>query len=300
MQILETTEQMRAWSFARRAEGRTIGVVPTMGALHEGHASLMRASVAENDVTVLTLFVNPAQFAPHEDFDRYPRTFESDCAMAKAIGVDAVYAPDARTMYPAGYSTYVDVENLKEGLCGGSRPHFFRGVATVVTKLFNATVPDRAYFGQKDGQQAAVIRRMVRDLDFGIEIRVMPIVREADGLAMSSRNAYLSAADRQKALAISRALFAARARMEQGERDARIVIEAVRDGMRDLNIDYVSVVNAETMAPVERIAGTVMLAAAAWLGETRLIDNITVEVTDDVHRNVQEQDSSSHDHAGRS
>lgn len=300
MQILNTAAEMRAWSFARRAEGKSIGLVPTMGALHEGHGRLMGASVVENDVTILTIFVNPAQFAPHEDFDRYPRTFEADCAMAESIGVDAVYAPDARAMYPEGYSTYVDVEHVKEGLCGGSRPHFFRGVATVVTKLFHAALPDRAYFGQKDGQQAAVIAWMTRDLDFGIAIRVMPIVREADGLAMSSRNRYLSAENRVRALAISKSLFAAQEMMEQGETDARKVVEAVRAGLQGLEIDYVSLVDAETMAPVERIAGKVMLAVAAKLGETRLIDNVTFEVPNDVHRDVQEQDSSRHDYAGRS
>ncbi|MEA3365002.1 MAG: pantoate--beta-alanine ligase, partial [Candidatus Hydrogenedentes bacterium] len=191
MKIFDTPEAMRAWSENHRASGRTIGFTPTMGALHAGHKSLMRAAADQNDVSVVSIFVNPTQFAPDEDFDKYPRTFEADCLMASRVGARAIYAPTAPTMYPEGYATYVNVERITERLCGASRPHFFRGVTTVVTKLFNAVRPDRAYFGQKDAQQAAVIRRMVRDLDMGIEVVEMPIVREPDGLALSSRNKYL-------------------------------------------------------------------------------------------------------------
>ena len=198
MKIIVTPDEMRAWSLARRCEGKTIGFVPTMGALHEGHGSLMREAVRRDGVAVLSIFVNPTQFAPSEDLDKYPRTFETDCRMAESIGVEAVYAPVASTMYPDGYSTYVNVEYVTERLCGASRPVFFRGVATVVTKLFCAVLPHRAYFGQKDAQQCAVVTRMARDLDLGVEIVEMPIVREADGLAMSSRNAYLSAAERER------------------------------------------------------------------------------------------------------
>ncbi|HQH54292.1 MAG TPA: pantoate--beta-alanine ligase, partial [Candidatus Hydrogenedentes bacterium] len=196
MNVFHTADAMRAWSEAQRAAGKTIGFTPTMGALHPGHESLMRAAAAQNDVSVLSIYVNPTQFAPHEDFNQYPRTLEADSALAARVGVNAIYAPADRAMYPEGYATYVDIERITQRLCGGSRPHFFRGVATVVTKLFNAVRPHRAYFGQKDAQQAAVIRRMTRDLDMGIEIVEMPIVREPDGLAMSSRNKYLSPGER--------------------------------------------------------------------------------------------------------
>ncbi len=277
MRIIETAEEMRAWSQARRNEGHYIGFVPTMGALHEGHASLMRACVQQNDVSVLSVFVNPTQFAPHEDLDRYPRTFEADCALAADIGIDAVYAPNAKRMYPPGYATYVEVERLTEHLCGVSRPTHFRGVTTVVTKLFNAVCPHRAYFGQKDAQQAAVIRRMTRDLDFGIEIVVLPIVREADGLAMSSRNVYLSPEDRKKALGISRGLFAAKQLFEQGERNPDRLVEAVKENLSDVKVDYVSLVDADEIAPVTEIRGRVLLAVAAYVGQTRLIDNILLD-----------------------
>jgi pantoate--beta-alanine ligase len=245
-----------------------------MGGLHEGHASLMRESVSCNDVSVLSIFVNPAQFAPHEDFDRYPRTFEADLALAEEIGIDAVYAPTSSTMYAQDFASYVTVERVQEGLCGGSRPHFFRGVATVVTKLFNAVLPHRAYFGQKDAQQCAVIKRMVRDLDFGIEIVELPIVRDADGLALSSRNQYLSSAERMKALNLSKALARGVELMERGERDVRRIEEAVRTELAGLDIDYVAVVDADSIEPLAVAQGKVLLAAAAHVGATRLIDNV--------------------------
>ncbi|HNR34595.1 MAG TPA: pantoate--beta-alanine ligase [Candidatus Hydrogenedentes bacterium] len=276
--ILDTPGAMRAWSLAQRAEGKTIGFVPTMGALHEGHASLMRAAARENDRAVLSIFVNPTQFAPHEDFNQYPRTFDADLKLAEETGMDIIYAPRASTMYPEHYSTYVIVEEISEGLCGGSRPHFFRGVATVVTKLFNAVLPHRAYFGQKDAQQCAVIKRMTRNLDMGIEIVEMPIVRDPDGLAMSSRNAYLSPEERQRGLCLSRSLFAARELIQAGERNAKKIINHVRAGMAEVQIDYVELVDANTMKPLEHIEGTMLLAVAAWVGKTRLIDNIKCEV----------------------
>ena len=274
MIVLRDANEMRNWSLARRAEGKRIGVVPTMGALHEGHASLMCAAATHDDVAIATIFVNPAQFAPHEDFDQYPRTWEADVALAEASGVVTIYAPKASLMYPPGYSTYVSVEGVSEGLCSLTRPHFFRGVATVVTKLFTATLPHRAYFGQKDAQQCAVIKRMAADLDLGVEIVEMPIVREPDGLAMSSRNRYLSPEERQRALCISKALFAAEEMLRAGERDAETVVAAVRAGMEALKIDYVELVDAGTMKPVARVAGEVTLAVAAFCGATRLIDNI--------------------------
>ncbi|MCX5758717.1 MAG: pantoate--beta-alanine ligase [Candidatus Hydrogenedentes bacterium] len=278
MTIIDTPEAMRAWSFAQRAAGKTIGFVPTMGALHEGHASLMRAASSGNDLAVLSIFVNPTQFAPHEDFNQYPRTFDADSRIASATGACVIYAPRASTMYPDRYSTYVIVEDVSQGLCGGSRPHFFRRLATVVTKLFNAVLPHRAYFGQKDAQQCAVIKRMTRDLDMGIEIVEMPIVREPDSLAMSSRNAYLSAEERVRGLCLSRSLFAARERIEAGERDAHALVEQVRAGMADVQVDYVELVDGETMQPLERIEGMILLAVAGWAGKTRLIDNIKCEV----------------------
>jgi pantoate--beta-alanine ligase len=274
MMVLDTPEAMRTWSREQRAAGKTIGLVPTMGALHEGHLSLIRASVAECDVTVASIFVNPTQFGPNEDLEAYPRTFDSDKSKCEELGIDAIYAPKPDSMYPQGYATYVEVERVSDHLCGASRPVFFRGVATVVAKLFNVVEPDRAYFGQKDAQQCAVIRRMVHDLDFGIEIVEMPIVREPDGLAMSSRNAYLSDNERSVALNISKALFAAREQLDAGERNAQTIRELITAGLAGLTIDYVEVVDADDIQPVDRIYGPVFIAVGAWLGKTRLIDNI--------------------------
>jgi len=224
---------------------------------------------------VVSIFVNPTQFAPNEDFDQYPRTWDADLAVAEETRMDAVYAPTGQGMYPQGYATYVAVERLTQGLCGTSRPTFFRGVATVVTKLFTAVDPDRAYFGQKDAQQYAVIKRMTRDLDLGIEIVEMPIVREPDGVAMSSRNRYLTPAERQRARCISQALFSARALLEAGERDPQKVIDTVREGMAGVDeIDYIALVDPEEITPLETIAAPLLLAVAARVGTTRLIDNI--------------------------
>jgi len=274
MIVLRTPGEMRHWSLERRREGKTIGFVPTMGALHEGHLSLMREASKRDDAAVASIFVNPTQFGPNEDFSKYPRTFDEDCAKTEACGVAAVYAPAADAMYPPGYATTVSVERLTEGLCGRSRPGHFAGVTTVVMKLFNAVLPHRAYFGQKDAQQCAVIRRMAHDLDTSVEIVEMPIVREPDGLAMSSRNAYLSESDRERALAISQALFGAQSMLEQGERRAENVVRAVRERLDGLDVDYVELVDAEEFAPVDKIRGSVVLAVAARVGTTRLIDNI--------------------------
>jgi pantoate--beta-alanine ligase len=276
MNVFREAGEMRRWSREQRGAGRSIGFVPTMGALHEGHASLIRASVDDNDLTVASIFVNPAQFAPEEDFDEYPRTWDADYARCEELGVNVLYAPAASGMYPAGYATYVEVERLSEPLCGVTRPHFFRGVATVVAKLFLAVEPDRAYFGQKDGQQAAVIRRMVRDLDFGLEVIEQPIVREPDGLAMSSRNQYLTAPERLRALALWRGLSKGREMLAAGERDAAAILDAVYQTLEPEvdRVDYVELVDAEEMTPVARVDRPVMLAVAAYVGETRLIDNI--------------------------
>lgn len=274
MDVLDTARAMQAWTRERRAAGKSIGFVPTMGALHEGHASLIRESVARNDTTVVSIFVNPTQFAPHEDFDRYPRTWETDAALIESLGADAIYAPKPSSMYPEGYATYVTVERLQDRLCGISRPHFFRGVATVVAKLFNAVQPDRAYFGQKDAQQCAVLKRMVRDLDFPIEIVEMPIVREVDGLAMSSRNAYLSLEEREQALSLSRALQRGQAMLEQGERNPTRIVDEVTATLNGIDIDYVSLVDADEIQPVDTVDREIILAVAARVGQTRLIDNI--------------------------
>ncbi|MBI2423324.1 MAG: pantoate--beta-alanine ligase [Candidatus Hydrogenedentes bacterium] len=274
MILIRTKEAMRRWSLAQKGAGKSIGFVPTMGALHEGHASLMRASAAENDVSVVSIFVNPAQFAPHEDFDAYPRTFEDDAVLSEACGMTVIYAPEMASMYPAGYATYVTVEGLSEGLCSRTRPHFFRGVATVVAKLFNTVLPDRAYFGQKDAQQCAIITRMAADLDMGVSIVEMPIVREADGLAMSSRNKYLSAEERGPALSLSRALREAEALLLSGERRVEAIDACIRGHMAPVKIDYVEIVHAETMKPLQVIDGPVLIAVAANMGRARLIDNL--------------------------
>lgn len=274
MEVFRDAAAMRKWSLAQRAAGKTIGFVPTMGALHAGHTSLMDGASADNDISVASIFVNPTQFAPNEDFDAYPRTWDTDCAMAQKHGVQAIYAPTASGMYAGDYSTYVSVEGVSEGLCSGTRPHFFRGVATVCTKLFNAVLPHRAYFGQKDAQQCAVIKRLVRDLDLQIEIVEMPIVREPDGLAMSSRNAYLNAEERQRALCLSRALFETQEKLQQGERNSAIIEDGIRSQLADVDIDYVAVVDAAGMQPVAKVEGPVVVAVAAQVGTTRLIDNI--------------------------
>lgn len=282
MQIIETPTAMRAWSRARRAEGNTIGLVPTMGALHEGHLSLLHAAVAGTDATIASIFVNPAQFGPNEDLDKYPRTWDDDLATCHAAGIQAIYAPRSETLYPSGYTTYVTVDALDKVLCSRSRPQFFRGVATVVTKLFTACEPDRAYFGEKDGQQLAVIRRMTRDLDFGIEIVGLPTVREPDGLAMSSRNRYLTPAQRTRALGLSRGLERAKHLLEAGERSAETILTAVRDELAEVDrIDYIELVDALEMTPLETVAGEVMVAVAAWVGEARLIDNFRHRASQD-------------------
>ena len=274
MIIFDTPESMRDWSLAQRAAGRSVGFVPTMGALHEGHGSLMKIAVERDDITVLSIFVNPTQFTPHEDLDQYPRTLETDLAMAQEIGIDAIYAPKPSTMYPDGYSTYVEVEGLSNGLCSRTRPHFFRGVATVVTKLFCAVMPHNAYFGQKDAQQCAIITRMARDLDLGVNVVECPLIREDDGLAMSSRNRYLNDAERQQGLCLSQSLFTALELLQSGERNVDAIINHVKNGMAQVHIDYIELVDALTMEPVTTIDKPIVLAVAAKIGETRLIDNI--------------------------
>jgi pantoate--beta-alanine ligase len=252
-----------------------------MGALHEGHASLLRAARAETGFVVASIFVNPAQFGPHEDFGCYPRTLEADLDVCSAAGVDLVFAPEAATVYPPGFCTYVEVHGLQDGLCGAARPGHFRGVATVVLKLFNMVQPDIAYFGQKDAQQARIIAQLVRDLDVPVQVRICPIVREADGLALSSRNRYLDPGQRQHARVLSQALAEARARIEAGERDAAVVRRGLGERIGATPgalLDYAVVVDAQSLQPLIRLHGDVLLAVAVKFGTTRLIDNLQILV----------------------
>jgi len=281
MQILRTVVELREWSRAVRrgsdlnAQGCGIGLVPTMGALHAGHASLIRAAASCGQVAV-SIFVNPTQFGPNEDFARYPRSFDADCALAQAAGATVIFAPSVKEIYPDSAATYVEVAGLSERLDGKSRPGHFRGVATVVSKLLIAAEPDRAFFGQKDAAQVSVLRRMVEDLRFATEIVVCPIVREQDGLAMSSRNAYLSSAERAQALALSRGVRRVEALVAQGERRAGVLIEAARTEFAAepaVRIDYVELVDWATLLPVETATPGSLFAVAAFVGATRLIDN---------------------------
>lgn len=279
MQILRTVNEVRQWTRAQRAAGRAIHFVPTMGYFHEGHLSLMRHAQADGGAVVVSIFVNPLQFGAGEDLDRYPRDFERDRQMAESAGVEAIFYPEVSEMYPAGYQTEVRVKELSKPLCGKSRPGHFEGVATVVLKLFNIVSPDRAYFGMKDYQQLRVIQQMVRDLNLPTEIVPCPIVREPDGLAMSSRNVYLSAEERVAATVLYQSLQWAQAQVEAGERNAIRLREGVyqRIAAESLaRIDYVEVVDAETLQPVERIEQPTLIAVAVFFGKARLIDNTVV------------------------
>ena len=263
-----------------RAEGRLSGFVPTMGALHAGHMSLVRAAKAECQPVIASIFVNPTQFGPSEDFQKYPRTFESDRKQLEAAGVDYLFAPEPAEMYPPGFRTWVNVDGLSDRLDGRSRPGHFRGVTTVVLKLFEIVQPQKAFFGRKDAVQARLIRQMNRDLHLDTEIVVCPIVREPDGLAMSSRNAYLNAAERRAATALYRALDGARHSIERGERDALRLTAAMREALRAerlVEIDYVELVDAETLDPVTFLRGGCLAMLAARVGTTRLIDNMLIE-----------------------
>jgi pantoate--beta-alanine ligase len=276
MEILRTVGELRAWTRRERAGGKTIGLVPTMGALHEGHASLIRAAATACGAVAVSIFVNPTQFGPDEDLGRYPRTFDADCALAEAEGAHVVFAPRVEELYPSGAATYVEVAGLSGRLDGASRPGHFRGVATVVSKLFIAGEPDQAFFGQKDAAQVAVVRRMTTDLRLGTEIVLCPIVREADGLAMSSRNIYLSEEERGWALTLSRAVGHAESLFASGERHAAKFIEAARESFAavpEIRVDYVALVDWATLLPVETAAPGSLFAVGAWVGATRLIDN---------------------------
>jgi pantoate--beta-alanine ligase len=279
MLICRTPDEMHAACRELRQAGRTLGLVPTLGALHAGHMSLVQAAKAGCDTVAASIFVNPTQFGPNEDYAAYPRTFDEDCRKLQAAGVDLLFAPSADAMYPPGNTTMVDPGEIGARLDGASRPGHFRGVATIVIRLFNIVEPDRAYFGQKDAAQVAVLRQVTRDLNTPVELIVCPIVREPDGLAMSSRNRYLSSDERSRALILSRALTAASDLARAGETSA----EVLRDGLLaavatepQVRIDYAAVVDPDTLLPVTDISGGALVAIAAWVGTTRLIDNLLV------------------------
>ena len=277
MQLFETIDAARAFSRARRHQGKRVGLVPTMGALHDGHLSLVRAAKSQCDVVAVSIFVNPTQFGPNEDFAKYPCSFERDCALLEKENVDAVFAPSVEEMYPPGTVTHVTVEGLSEKLCGKSRPGHFRGVTTVVAKLFHITEPDVAFFGQKDAAQVAIIRRMVHDLNFPVEIVACPIVRESNGLAMSSRNAYLDSQQRKSALVLYRSLARVREVFDRGERNTAKLITAGKETIAKdtgVRLDYFEVVDPETLDPLARINKPALVAVAAFVGTTRLIDNV--------------------------
>ena len=272
--VKEVREQVKEW----KKQGLSVGFVPTMGYLHEGHKSLMDAARKGNDKVVVSIFVNPMQFGPTEDLATYPRDLDHDAALCESAGVDLIFHPEAEEMYEKDFCSFVDMTGLTEGLCGKTRPIHFRGVCTVVNKLFNIVTPDHAYFGQKDGQQLAVIKRMVRDLNMDIEIVGCPIVREEDGLAKSSRNTYLSSEERKAAQILSKTVALGK-ELAKTEKDANKVVEAMKKNIETeplAKIDYVEAVDALSMAPVEKLEGTCMLAMAVYIGKTRLIDNTLI------------------------
>jgi pantoate--beta-alanine ligase len=276
---LGTISEIRVALDQARGHGATVGLVPTMGALHEGHLSLIRVARAQNDVVVVSIFLNPTQFGSGEDFNRYPRDLERDRVLAAAAGADLVFNPTVDEMYPEAFSTWVEVEGLTAGLCGMSRPGHFRGVCTVVSKLLNICAPDRAYFGEKDAQQLAVVKRMVRDLDVRVDIVSCPTVREPDGLALSSRNTRLTAQERAEAPVLYRALATASELVRSGERDAGALKGSIRSVLAEAHlgrVDYVDIVRADDLTPVAAVSGECLIALALWFGGTRLIDNITV------------------------
>lgn len=281
MNILTTIDEVRTQIKAWRKEGLSIGFVPTMGFLHEGHMSLMKQARMENDKVVASIFVNPMQFGPTEDLEAYPRDLERDAAMCEEVGVDLIFHPEPSEMYKDSFCSFVDMTGVTDALCGKSRPVHFRGVCTVVSKLFHIVTPDRAYFGQKDAQQVAVIQRMVTDLNMDVEIIPCPIVREEDGLAKSSRNTYLSAEERKAALILSQAIFMGQKMVTDGERDGKVLAKAIADKIASepmARIDYVEVVDALTMQAVDTLEGTVLTAVAVYIGKTRLIDNFMITI----------------------
>lgn len=277
MQIVHTITDVRTVIKSQRSKGKSIGFVPTMGYLHDGHLSLMREAKKKTDFVVVSIFVNPTQFGPNEDLASYPRDLERDASLCRSAEVDLIFAPSVEEMYPEGYSTFVECEGeITKRLCGATRPTHFKGVTSVVSKLFNIVMPDKAFFGQKDAQQVAVIEKMVRDLNYDLEIVPCPIVREADGLAMSSRNTYLSESERKEALVLSQALMLARTQINAGERSAEVLIRKMKDKIEEspsATIDYISIVDAGTLDPLETLNDDFLVALAVKIGKTRLIDN---------------------------
>jgi len=280
MRITKTIAETRAAVRELRAAGRTVGLVPTMGALHAGHVSLVRAAREQCDAVVVSIFVNPTQFGPNEDFAKYPRTWDADCALLEREGAALIFAPDASEMYPAGASTFVEVEGVSDRLDGASRPGHFRGVATVVAKLFHIVAADKAFFGQKDAAQVAVLRRMVRDMNFDLELVVCPAVREPDGLALSSRNRYLSAEERKQALVLRRALRQVQEQVAGGVVESAALVRealAVLAEQPAVRVDYLRIVDPSSLEDVTDVRGGALVAVAAWVGATRLIDNVVIE-----------------------
>jgi pantoate--beta-alanine ligase len=279
--IYRTIAEIRGAVATEKAAGKRVGLVPTMGALHDGHGRLIETAKRESGFVVVSIFVNPTQFGPNEDFARYPRTFDADRTLCAAAGADAIFAPDAATIYPPGFCTFVEVHGLQDKLCGASRPGHFRGVCTVVLKLFHIVEPNVAFFGQKDAQQSLILTRMVRDLDVGVEIKIVPTVREPDGLAMSSRNRYLDPEQRFHATALWRALKNAKQRIDSGERDPDVLEKMLMSELEQTpgaRLDYASVVSADTLEKPAALSGRVLVAVAVFFGTTRLIDNVQVEL----------------------
>lgn len=280
IQIITSIQEMKKLVGEKRQEGKSIGFVPTMGYLHEGHLTLMRESRRKTDFVVASIFVNPLQFGVGEDYEDYPRDLGRDASMAESAGVDAVFAPPVKEMYPCGYATFVEVEGITEKLCGKSRPGHFRGVTTVVTKLFNIVQPDLAFFGQKDAQQAVVLQRMAEDLNMNLNIEIVPIVREEDGLAMSSRNSYLNAEERQAALVLSKSLAEAARLIQTGEKEIAVLVEKIKKFISReplARIDYVEILSFPGLEEIEVLGCRNLLAIAVFIGQTRLIDNMVVE-----------------------
>jgi len=279
VKIIRSIKSMSSLSRQNRIKGKTIGLVPTMGALHLGHLSLIRKARRENDLTVVSIFVNPAQFGPKEDFKKYPRALKRDARLCRLEKVDVIFHPEAGAIYPKDYKTYIEVSDLSDCLCGASRPGHFRGVTTIVAKLFNIIQPDNAYFGQKDAQQAMIIKKMTNDLHMSVKVRVMPTVREKDGLAMSSRNIYLNNQERKTALLIPQALSLAKKLIASGLKDTNKIIDKMKKFIgksRGVKIDYIAIVNLDNLRPFKKLGDSYLVALAVRIGKTRLIDNIIV------------------------
>lgn len=277
MKVYRSIRSLKKHIHEIKKRHKTIGLVPTMGFLHEGHMSLIRKARQDTDCVIVSIFVNPAQFGPKEDFRKYPRDLKNDLGLCEKVGADIIFTPKPKDMYPDSYSTYVDVERITRGLCGASRPGHFRGVATVVMKLFNITAPDIAYFGQKDCQQAVVIKKMAEDLNMNVRIKVMPVVREKDGLAMSSRNVYLNPEERVQARSIYKSLKLAKELFDNGEKDAGKIINKMKrivERQPEAKIGYIKIVDTKNLSCIKKISGKALVAIAVWAGKTRLIDNI--------------------------